>query len=277
MKKIAIIGVGLMGGSLGLALKRYNGKNKKQYEILGIGRNKKKLQKAKKLGAIDGFSVDTASVCDADIIFICSPVDTVVDIYKTVSKFVKKGAVVADIGSIKGSIENDIESLRKKNKNLPEFVGCHPMAGTEHSGVDFAEAHLYEDAVTIITSNKNAKGTKAVAKIWKDTGCKVIYMSATDHDKYAAFTSHLPHIIAFVYYKIFKEKCNKDKNIKNLVAGSFNSITRVAKSSSEMWIPIFLNNKKVLKVLSQQLCNEIKNFVTDFDNEKRLKKFFDAK
>lgn len=274
MKKVAIIGVGLMGGSLGLALKRLNGKNKKQYEILGIGRNAKKLQGAQKLGAIDSFSVDISAVKDCDIVFICSPVDTVADIYKTVAKFVKKSAVIADLGSIKESIEVKIGSLRKRNKNFPEFVGCHPMAGTEHSGVDYAEENLYEGAITVITSNKNAKGTKAVAKIWKDAGCKIIYMDAKEHDKYVAFTSHLPHIIAFVYYRIFKEKSLKDKNIKNLTAGSFNSITRVAKSSPEMWLPIFLNNKKNLKTLSRQLCTEIGNFVTNFDNSTKLERFF---
>ncbi len=273
MKKIAIIGVGLMGGSLGLTLKRLNGKNKRQYEILGIGRNGKKLQRARKLNAIDKFSVDISSVGESDIVFICSPVDTIVNIYKTVSKFVKKGAVVADMGSIKDNIVKEISVLRKKNKSLPEFVGCHPMAGTEHSGVDYAEAGLYKNAVTVITSNKNAKGTKAVAKVWKDAGCKVVYMSSKEHDKYAAFTSHLPHIIAFVYYKIFKDKSLKDKNIKNLIAGSFNSITRVAKSLPEMWIPIFLNNKKNLKVLSQQFCNEIKNFTISFNDTRKLKKF----
>ena len=274
MKKIAVIGVGLMGGSLGLALKRLNGKNKKQYEILGIGRNGKKLLRAKKLGAVDSFSVDISSVNDADIIFICTPVDTVVDVYKTVAKYVKKGAVVADVGSIKENIEVKIKALRKRNKNLPEFVGCHPMAGTEHSGVDFADENLYESAVTVITSDKNAKSAKTVAKIWKDAGCKIVYMDAKKHDKYVAFTSHLPHIIAFVYYKIFKEKSLKDKNIKNLAAGSFKSITRVAKSSPEMWLPIFLNNKNNLKNLSQQLCKGIKLFADSFNDTKKLKKFF---
>lgn len=271
MKKIAIIGVGLMGGSLGIALK--NGTNKKQYNIIGIGRNEKKLRKAKKLNAVDSFSVDISSVRDADIVFICSPVDTVTDIYKIVSKYVKKGAVVADIGSTKENIEKEINVLRKKNKNLPEFVGCHPMAGTEHSGIDYAKDDLYYDATTIITSNKNSKGTKIVAEVWKDVGCKVVYMSAKQHDKYAAFTSHLPHIIAFVYYKIFKEKSAKNKDINNLIAGSFKSITRVAKSSPEMWMPIFLNNKNNLKELSKQLCKEIKLFTDTFNDTKKLKNF----
>ncbi len=274
MKKIAIIGVGLMGGSLGLALKRLNDKNKNQYEILGIGRNEKKLQKAKELGAIDSFSVDISVLRDSDMVFICSPVDTVVDMYKSVSKYLKKGAVVADIGSTKENIEAKIKALRIKNKNLPEFVGCHPMAGTENNGVEYAKKDLYDNAVTVITSDKKSKGTKTVAELWKNIGCKVIYMSAKEHDKYVAFTSHMPHIIAFVYYKMFAEKSLKDKNIQNLTAGSFKSITRVAKSSPEMWLPIFLNNKNNLKILSQQLCKEIKTFTDSFNNTKKLKKFF---
>lgn len=272
MKKVAIIGVGLMGGSLGLALK--TDKNKNQYNIIGIGRNAKKLQRAKKLGAIDSFSVDISSVHDADIIFICSPVNTVVNIYKTVAKYAKKDAVIADIGSTKETIEKEIKSLRKRNKNFPEFVGCHPMAGTEHNGVEYAKADMYNGANTIITSGKNTKGTKIVAKVWKDAGCKIVYMTAKEHDKYAAFTSHLPHIIAFVYSKMFKEKSKKNKDIENLIAGSFKSITRVAKSSPEMWQPIFSDNKNNLKILSQQLCKEIKLFTDSFNDTKKLKKFF---
>jgi prephenate dehydrogenase len=271
MKKVAVIGVGLMGGSLGIALRHVLKNGKRQYEVIGIGRNLKSLQLAKDKNAVDYYFTDISCVSKADIVFICSPVDTIVDIYKTVSKFVKKNAIVADIGSIKFNVDEKIKRLRANNKSFPDFVGCHPMAGIEQNGIEFASIDIYNGATVVITSQKQTKNVKTISKIWKDIGCKLIFMSAKEHDECVAFTSHLPHIIAFNFYRMFKEKNDINKNIKNLVAGSFKSITRVAKSSPEMWIPIFLNNKNNLKVLSQELCDQIKLFIKSFEDENKLK------
>jgi prephenate dehydrogenase len=102
-----------------------------------------------------------------------------------------------------------------------------------------------------------------------------LFISAKEHDETVAFTSHIPHIIAFSFYKMFREKKVKNKNIENLVAGSFKSLTRVAKSSPQMWIPIFLNNKNNLRLLSKELCKQIKDFVDTFSNEEKLKEILD--
>ena len=271
MKTVAIIGVGLMGGSLGIALRHVLKNGKRLYEVIGIGRNVKSLRLAKDKNAVDSYSTDISCVSKADIVFICSPVDTIVDIYKTVSKFVTKKTIVADIGSIKFNVDDKIKKIKEKNKSFPDFVGCHPMTGTEQNGIEFASLDIYNGATVVITSKYRTKNVKTVSKLWKDIGCKIIFMSAKEHDECVAFTSHLPHIIAFGFYKMFKEKNCKNRNIRNLVAGSFKSITRVAKSSPEMWIPIFLNNKNNLKVLAQEFCLRINLFVKSFDDEKKLK------
>ena len=271
MKTVAIIGVGLMGGSLGIALKHFNKKGQRQYKVVGIGRNLKKLKLARDKKAVDSFSTNINMVSCADIVFICTPADTVVDIYIEVAKYVKKTTIVCDIGSIKFNICEQIKKIQKENKNYPCFVGCHPMAGIEQSGIEYASGDIYNNATVVITSNIKNRNVKIISGLWKDVGCKVKFMSAKEHDEIVAFTSHLPHIIAFSFYKMFKEKNSQNKNIKSLVAGSFGSITRVAKSSPNMWTPIFLNNKNNLKLLSMQFCKQIKEFVNCFDDKKKLK------
>ena len=271
MKTVAIIGVGLMGGSLGIALRHFVKKNQRQYEIIGIGRNLKTLRLAKDKNAVDSYSTDISVVSCADIVFICSPVDTVVNIYKEIAKYVRKKTIICDIGSIKFNIDEQIKKIQKENSNYPCFVGCHPMAGIEQSGIEYASIDIYNNATVVITCATQDRNVKVISKLWKDIGCKIIFMSAKEHDETVAFTSHLPHIIAFSFYKMFKEKNSLNKNINNLVAGSFKSVTRVAKSSPQMWLPIFLNNKENLKLLSKQLCEQMKEFVNCFDDEQKLK------
>jgi prephenate dehydrogenase len=233
------------------------------------------LKLAKDKNAIDCYSTDISAAKCADIIFICSPVDLIVNIYKEIVNFANKKTIVCDIGSIKFNVENKIKQLQQKNKNNPVFIGCHPMCGIEQNGIEYASLDIYNNANVVITSNPKDKNTKIISKLWKEIGCKVLFMSAKEHDETVAFTSHIPHIIAFSFYKMFREKKDKNKNIENLVAGSFKSLTRVAKSSPQMWIPIFLNNKNNLKILSKELCKQIKEFTDTFGSEEKLKKILD--
>ncbi len=275
MKTVAVIGVGLMGGSLGIALRHLFKNGSRQYDVIGIGRNIKNLKLAKDKNAVDSYSTDISAAKCADIIFICSPVDTIVDIYKKIATFANKKTIVCDIGSIKFNVDTKIKQLKQKNKDYPAFIGCHPMCGIEQNGIEYASLDIYNNATVVITSNPKDKNTKVIAKLWKDIGCKTFFMSAKEHDETVAFTSHIPHIIAFSFYKMFREKRGKNKNIENLVAGSFKSLTRVAKSSPQMWIPIFLNNKDNLKILSEELCKQIKEFVGTFGNEEKLKEILE--
>lgn len=275
MKTVAVIGVGLMGGSLGIALRHVLKNGVRQYDVIGIGRNIKNLKLAKDKNAVDSYSTNVEVVKCADIVFICSPVDTTVGIYKELAKFTNKKTIVCDIGSIKFNVDNKIKQLQQKNKDYPAFIGCHPMCGIEQNGIEYASLDIYNNATVVITANPKDKNTKIISKLWKDIGCKVLFMSAKEHDETVAFTSHIPHIIAFSFYKMFREKKDKNININNLVAGSFKSLTRVAKSSPQMWIPIFLNNKKNLKILSKEFCKQIKLFVDSFNDEKKLKEILD--
>lgn len=265
---VSIIGVGLMGGSLGMALRQ------KRYRVIGIGRNLKKLQIAKKTGAVDCFYTDIKYAANSDIIVICLPVDKIIETYKELIKFVSNKTVICDIGSTKNNIIKSIKQIIK-NKDYPYFVGCHPMTGTEKNGIINAVSELYTKKTVVITDKKENKKIKQVVKMWKDVGCNIVYMSAQNHDEFVAFTSHLPHIIAFSFYRIFKDKLKNDSRIKSVTAGSFESITRVAKSSSDIWIPIIENNAKNLKKIIKEFCKQINLFSKNFENKNKLKKLID--
>jgi len=266
---VAIIGVGLMGGSLGMALRQH------KYKVIGIGRNLKKLQIAKKTGAVDCFYNDIKYVSTADIIVICLPVDKIVETYKNLAKIVSDTAVICDIGSVKYNITKEINKIIKAHKKYPHFVGCHPMTGTEKSGIKNAYPDLYFNKSVVITDKKENKKNLLIVKMWKDIGCNIVYIQPKKHDELVAFTSHLPHIIAFSFYKAFKEKLKKYPEIKSVTAGSFESLTRVAKSSSGIWLPIIKENKQNLKKLISEYSKQINLFSETFGNEKKLKNLID--
>ncbi|MFC1807660.1 prephenate dehydrogenase [Candidatus Omnitrophota bacterium] len=249
--KIAIVGVGLIGGSIGLAVKK-RGLAK---EIIGIGRRKSSMQKAIKRGAIDKGTLDLDNgVEDADLIIIATPVNQVVSKVKEAARHAKEGAIIIDVNSTKEDI------IRNINNALPKkvsFVGCHPMAGSEQLGVMNAEDDLFLNSVCIVTPTRNTKKTplSTVKKFWKQLGASIFMLSPSAHDKAVANISHLPHIVSYAL-------CNLVTLRDSKVAGNgFKDTTRIAKSSPQMWLDIFAQNKK--NVLSS---------ITSFEKELRLLK-----
>jgi prephenate dehydrogenase len=264
MLNIGIVGLGQIGGSLGLALKSKILKN--HYHIIGIARRKETLKYALKIGAVDEISLSLEAARNADIVIICTPVDTVAAIYKKLVKIVKKDAVITDVGSVKYQIEHEI----KNSNGKISFVGSHPMTGKEKNGLISASPEMFKDAKVVVTS-QSEKSKKVVSKMWKDVGAVIIKMSAKKHDELVAFTSHMPHIIAFVLNKVYKNIKKKNPQIDELAAGSFKSITRVAVSSADMWAPIFaLNNRNVNKYLDE-FIKELNIFKRNLNNSRKIK------
>lgn len=274
-KKVAIIGLGQVGGSLGKALKLKPDK----YFVIGIDKDASVLKTALKIAAADKTSLSPEAAKDADIVVICTPADTIARIYKSLSNIAKAGAVITDAGSVKESVERQItgggRSTKRRNAfslRLP-FIGSHPMAGKEKNGIMSADAYMYKDAkVVIINSDKRLlKYERQVANLWKDAGSKIVKMRAKEHDGLVALTSHLPHIIAFALNKIYKRTQNKNPNAGALAAGSFKSMTRVAVSSADMWAPIFqMNSKNVGKYL-KAFIKEMRIFEKSLSDKKKLK------
>jgi prephenate dehydrogenase len=270
---VSIIGLGQIGGSLGLALKKNSRLLKNRYFITGIGRKKSTLDAALKIKAVDEVSLSLQTAKNADIVVICTPVDTIVPLYRQLSKIVCKNTVITDAGSVKYSVEKGIKDFFKKSGGIP-FVGSHPMAGREKNGIFSAEADMFKSANVVITGavKQSVKEESLISQMWKDVGANIIKMPAKKHDELVAFTSHFPHVIAFLLNKIYKKIKKKNPQIDMLTAGSFKSMTRVAVSSADMWAPIFAANSKNVEKYLNEFIKELDVFKQSLKNKRKVRR-----
>jgi len=235
-RKITIIGVGLIGGSIGLAIKR----KRLADEVVGVFRHKSTLSRALKCKAIDrGVSSIRDGVRGADLVIVATPVHSIPAITKEAARYVKKNTIITDVGSTKDWIVANIEKgLGGSTKVF--FVGSHPMAGSDHTGVEFARPTLLDKTPCIVTktAKTNSRALKTIANFWKALGAKVEIMSPASHDKHITMISHLPHLVAFAIAGAVPES--------DLIyaAEGFKDTTRVASSDPGLWADIFLTNKK---------------------------------
>ncbi len=280
IKKISIIGVGLIGGSLGLALKKMDRKS----EITGIGRHLNKLKRAKKIGALDKYTTDfKKGVKDADLVILAVPVSLIPLLVKKLIPHFKDGCIVFDVGSVKKIIVEKIENMFSAlSKKSLFFIGVHPMAGSEKTGVENARRDLFDNAACIITptagTDKNALGV--VKNIWNALGSRLFLMSPREHDFIVGFTSHLPHIIANCLVKEVGALAGKDKRIKKILAGSFRDMTRIADSDEEIWADICVSNQiAVVESLKkfQVYIYEMTKKIAEGKKQVILKEFTEAK
>ena len=254
-KKIAIIGVGLIGGSIGLAIK----KKKLAGEVIGISRHQRTLNLAKKIKAIDYGSLDLKAVKDADLIIFAAPIETILNLALSLSGLISKNCIVTDVASTK------LEIVSKLEKFFPNFIGAHPLAGSEKRGIDFARADMFKGSLCILTPTKNTsvKAKKEVALFWEKIGARTTQLSAPDHDKIMAFVSHLPHILAFSLIGAVPEKYLK------FCASGLKDTTRIASSDSRLWAEIILSNANCPQVIDvfQQNLNKIKVVIKNKNKE----------
>jgi prephenate dehydrogenase len=246
---IGIIGLGLMGGSLGLALKKFPNK----YTIIGYDHNKIHQVDALKLNLIDRLSKDFNEIKKCDVIILTIPVDAII---KTTQKLtdVPKKCTIIDFGSSKEKIDNAIPLDIRQN-----FVTAHPMTGTEKFGPTAAIEKLYDNKVMVICNHeKSAESQNKIAlEIFKDINAKVIFMGAKEHDKHAAFISHMPHAVSYaIANSVMKQE--DPKSITALAGGGFRSMSRIAKSSPSMWEDIFRQNKSNLLKSIEAFNKEMK-------------------
>jgi len=255
-KKVTIIGVGLIGGSFALSLRKlgFNGK------IAGIGRKKENLIRAKKLGIIDEYStVPAEKVKDADLILLSTPVGQFPEIVEGIKKHLKKGAIVTDVGSVKAEVIKRLEHL------IPEgvsFVGGHPIAGKECSGAEAASSELFNNTRCILTpsSKTDKKALKKIQDLWISFGSKPVLMAPDEHDSIFAAVSHLPHVVAYVLINTIMD-LNED--ILHHGGRGLRDMTRIALSPPELWRDICsYNRKNILKSLD--------HFLTSIAHIKRL-------
>jgi prephenate dehydrogenase len=235
---IVIAGVGLIGGSLGLAGKKAGIFGK----VTGVGRGVANLKLALQRGLVDDISTDLQSVChDADIFFAAAPVESVPEICLEAAKYLPKGCVITDGGSVKNEIVSQMEERLPKEMR---FIGGHPVAGTEKSGAGAAFDTLYKNRYTILTPTENSddEALAKVRKMWEMVGADVRLMAPMEHDRAMSVISHLPHFAAYALVEAIEE-ADPSKAIQHFVAGGFKDTTRIAASDPKMWRDIFSMNR----------------------------------
>ena len=266
IERLAIIGVGLIGGSLARALRAKG----EVGEIVGIGRGEANLKRAVELGVIDRFCTDAAEgVRDADVVFLATPVCSIAALVQRMAPFLAPGCVVTDGGSVKEGIVAACEKLMPATAC---FVGGHPIAGTEHSGVEASFATLYEGRSCILTpTERTDPGALAkVARMWETAGSEVIMMDVLKHDRVVAAISHLPHMVAYSLVNAVEGYDRFDEKILKYSAGGFKDFTRIASSDPEMWRDIALMNRdailEMMDSFSKYFC-QLRSLVEKGDSE----------
>lgn len=242
INRLAVIGVGLIGGSLARVLRERGAVG----EIVGIGRGESNLRKAVELGVIDRYAFDPgAGVAGADLVFLATPVCSIADITAQIAPHLAPGAVVTDGGSVKGDIVAACEPLMPAGAH---FVGGHPIAGTEHSGVEASFSSLYEGRRCIITPTPRTDrdALAKVVRMWEIAGSDVVIMDVEKHDRVLAAISHLPHMVAYALVNAVEGYDRFEESILRYSAGGFRDFTRIASSDPVMWRDIALMNREAV-------------------------------
>lgn len=255
---ISIIGVGLIGGSLALGLKE----NGFATKILGIDSNDKNLKDALDLGIIDEIS-DLKNINKSDLIIVSIPVNPSLEVIKEVLELVNN-KIVTDMGSTKKNICEIINN----HHNRSCFVPSHPIAGTENSGPKAAIKNLFDKKLAIICDDdiNDTSKSKTIEEMYKSLNMRVIYMNSEDHDLHMAYVSHLSHISSFALGLTVLDKEKDESTIFNLAGSGFESTVRLAKSSPDMWNPIFEQNSKNISEALGEYIKQLEKFKNSIDN-----------
>ncbi len=249
-KTIVIVGLGLMGASLALAMRKVF----PSAEILGLSRRRQSIQNARKKRIIDqGFTKIRPAVCRADVIFVCTPVDVTLDYLAEIDRHAPDKTIVTDVGSVKGRIVSRVDRMKLKKIR---FVGSHPMAGSHLRGMDNRVPGLYRGACVFVTPGRRTDqlALREVVRLWKKIGANPVLKSPAEHDRIVSAVSHLPHAIASALVRTIPEK------FLRFSGPGFLDTTRVSQGDPRLWVPIFgLNHQNLIKDLSafQKNLNQI--------------------
>jgi len=271
-KQMAVVGVGLIGGSLAKAVKE----RKLAGEVLGVGRQEGRLQRAQEQGIIDDYSARVnGALREADLVVVATPVGVIVDLIREMVPFLKKGCIITDVGSVKKKVVDKVEEFIPGSLY---FVGSHPIAGTENSGFEASIPTLFEGRKCIITpvETTNSHALEKVKELWTRVGATVVCMDGDTHDEVLAAVSHLPHIVAYSMVNSLLAIEGFEETIFSFSAGGFEDFTRIAASHPEMWRDIALMNKDKLLAaikLFQDYLNELKEAIAKEDAEKLCAEF----
>ncbi len=258
--RLAVVGIGLMGGSIALSLKKKGFVS----HVIGVDQNIEHQQQALQLGIVDEIMSLEDAVISSDIIALATPVNVAESLLPTILNLVNK-QVVFDLGSTKESIVN----VANAHSNKGRFVPTHPMWGTEFSGPTAAQTDAFVDKATVICnkSQVDPDALEIIEQMYVQLGMHILYMDAIKHDIHVAYISHISHITSFALANTVLEKEKESDAIFELASGGFESTVRLAKSNAEMWVPIFMQNKEnVLDVLNEHI-SQLRKFKASLEKE----------
>lgn len=268
----------MMGGSLGLSLR----KRRAPYRIIGIGRNIGRLRKAKRLGACDDVTTDyKKGVKDADVIVVCTTVKEIVPSVMKALPYLKAGSVITDIGSVKAPILDGVRVIPGA-PSWDFFVGGHPLAGSEKTGLDHSNKDLYLRSTVVLCPITSLIGPSLpqVERLWESAGAGTMVMEPDVHDILVAQTSHLPHVLAAAFVQLLKGLEGRDKRTARLLAGSFRDLTRIVDSDSRHWAEIAGANRKfifgAIKSYRDVLLRILEKTQVSQDPEREWESFFSS-
>ncbi len=271
-QRMAIAGVGLIGGSLAQAVKE----RKVVGEVVGVGRNEERLKRACEAGIIDSFNarIDD-SLGTVDLMVIATPVCRIADLVEKMIPFLREGTVITDVGSVKKEIVEQVEGFMPDTLH---FVGGHPIAGTENSGFEHSFSTLFEERTCILTpvESTNQQALRQVQELWSRVGSIVVCLNCDEHDEILAAVSHLPHMVAYGMVNCLLTIEGFEENIFSFSAGGFKDFTRIAGSDPAMWRDIALmNREKLLSMIErfQSYLEELKEAIEQKDSEKLFAEF----
>lgn len=272
--KITLVGVGLLGGSLGLAAKR----RRLAREVAGYVRRDASVNECTDAGAVDFATTDLlAAVWNADLVVLCTPIAQMPVLVGQMLPALKRGATVTDVGSVKASVVEQIEGRIAEAGAC--FVGSHPMTGAEKTGVSAAQEDLFESAICVVTPTRRTDPTalRKIERLWKSVGSQVMKLSPEVHDLLVSRSSHLPHVVAAALVSLILDPSQPEQQ-DALCANGFRDTTRVASGSPEMWRDIAMANRKYLSVALDDFVRQLQRVqaLLREGNPEHLVRFFET-
>jgi prephenate dehydrogenase len=269
-QKVTLIGVGLLGGSLGLALRERS----LAKSVVGYVRRQSSIDECVRAGAVDSATRNLLeAVTDAELIVFCTPLGQMKELAQQMSPALKKDAIVTDVGSVKGTVTKDLEPIIKKAGG--HFIGSHPMAGSEKIGVQAARADLFENAICIVTAKTASTWSRRIEDLWKSVGGRPLRLTAAQHDEFVSRSSHLPHVVAAELANYVLSPAHP-KEQASVCATGFRDTTRIASGSPEMWRDIAMANRDNLSRVLGVFIDDLREFqhALDTENVAAIEEFF---
>ena len=271
MNKLCIIGLGLLGGSIGKdCIANHHVKH-----VIGFGKNKKTLETAKQLNLVHHISDDYTDIQDADLVIIATPVRQIDKVLNQIKPHLSEKTIITDVGSTKYNVLTKAKSIL--GEHFKNFIGSHPIAGSEKHGPEAAQESLFHDKNIIVTTHdqNNDKEINVIKSFWHLLKGKVIIMDAQQHDEIFYTVSHLPHALAMIFMNMIFQKSNKEQ-LLNFAASGFRDFTRIAASSPEMWKDIFIDNKDACINDLAEFKKQIEFFEKILNDEDQLENFIES-